>query len=417
LPHQPPAAGAERGAERQLPPPRGRARELQVGDVGAGDEQDQRDEAQQDEQRLTGIPHEILAERDHRCAHAGVGSRELGRERPRDGGKVRVGLRAGHAGLEQTHGPEGGIVACEPVGVGCGRHRKPDLRRAERIRVVRRGHADHDVRAAVQHDRAADGPWIAAEAGLPGRVGEHGHEGPVAFRGLVVREQAAGDGAGAEQAKGVRRNEVADHPIGPLGARVVHGLGPNEADVRERPVAGAPFLEIGKADEGPVLFTSGGPEHEQSSGVRIRQRPEEHRAHRTVDGRVGGDGQDQREERDGREGGRPAQLAQRVDRVLPQLGEVFGAPLIALVPLPDLPASGVDRLAIAEAEPRLRARRLGAQPPLDQLASEHLHVKIELRLDLIRDRVTPEPGPELLPDTPDGRHALRPATGWGRPPR
>ena len=273
------------------------------------------------------------------------------------------------------------------------------------------------MRAPVQHDRAADGSRIAAEAGLPGHVGEHGHERPAADRRLVVREQPAGRGVSTEQAKGIGGDEATDHSVGPAGARVVHGLDPNDPDVRERPVAGAPFLKIGQADEVLVLITGGGPEHEESPGVRIRQRPEQYRAHRAVDSRVGGDGENQREDGDGGESGRPAELAQRKGDVLPQLGQVFRAPNTPLVLEPELSAGSVDRGAISEAKECLRPRRLGTQPLLDQLAGEHLQVKVELGVDLVGDGGPPEPGPELSPEPTDSGHVLRPAAGWGRRPR
>ena len=51
LPHQPGAAGAERGADGELASPRGRAAEHQVRQVGAGDEQDEADRAGQHRER------------------------------------------------------------------------------------------------------------------------------------------------------------------------------------------------------------------------------------------------------------------------------------------------------------------------------------------------------------------------------
>ena len=50
LRHQAPASRSQRAAQGQLALPMGRAREEEVRDVGAGDEQDEPDRAEQDEQ-------------------------------------------------------------------------------------------------------------------------------------------------------------------------------------------------------------------------------------------------------------------------------------------------------------------------------------------------------------------------------
>ncbi len=59
LTQQPPAVGADRHPDRHLAGPRGAARQLQVGHVGAGDQQQERDTA---EEQLQAGPH--LAARD-----------------------------------------------------------------------------------------------------------------------------------------------------------------------------------------------------------------------------------------------------------------------------------------------------------------------------------------------------------------
>ena len=70
LPEQPPAAGAERGADGHLPVARRRAREEQVGHIGAGDEEHEGDGAEQDEQRQPHVTDDLLDERLDRRGHA-----------------------------------------------------------------------------------------------------------------------------------------------------------------------------------------------------------------------------------------------------------------------------------------------------------------------------------------------------------
>ncbi len=84
LADQPRPAGAEGRAERHLAPAGGGTGELEVGDVGAGDAQDQRHEPQQDQQRRPDLADQEIAERLETDPHPGVGLGELGGELRRD---------------------------------------------------------------------------------------------------------------------------------------------------------------------------------------------------------------------------------------------------------------------------------------------------------------------------------------------
>ena len=69
LTDEPPAAGAERRADADLALARARAREEQIGDVRAGDEQHDRDRAEQHQHpRLGARADEVIAQRPHACA-------------------------------------------------------------------------------------------------------------------------------------------------------------------------------------------------------------------------------------------------------------------------------------------------------------------------------------------------------------
>ena len=84
LPHQPAAAGAERGAHGDLAAARFRARDQQVGDVGAGDEQDERDRRHQRQQRRAQRAEQLDVERADLDAALLVGLRVRAFELPRD---------------------------------------------------------------------------------------------------------------------------------------------------------------------------------------------------------------------------------------------------------------------------------------------------------------------------------------------
>ena len=67
---EPPAARAERGADPHLAAAPGRARQQQVRDVGARDEQHQRDRAEQHQHPAAHLAHEMLVQRDDARAAA-----------------------------------------------------------------------------------------------------------------------------------------------------------------------------------------------------------------------------------------------------------------------------------------------------------------------------------------------------------
>ncbi len=68
LPHQARAAGAQRAANGNLPLPDRRAREQQVRDVGAGDQQHEADRGEQRQQRRTHVADQIVVQRMTRSA-------------------------------------------------------------------------------------------------------------------------------------------------------------------------------------------------------------------------------------------------------------------------------------------------------------------------------------------------------------
>jgi hypothetical protein len=126
------AAGAERGAHGDLVAARGAAREQQVGDVGAGDEEDEHDRDHEHDQRRAHRRGVRLVEREHLDAAAllllGVGLLEA------RGDGDHVGLRLVEAGVALHAGVDLQVVAAalrarderlHDVGVASGGTRKP----------------------------------------------------------------------------------------------------------------------------------------------------------------------------------------------------------------------------------------------------------------------------------------------------
>ena len=100
LPDDAPPAGAERRAHRQLARADRRAREQQVGDVGAADQQHESDDAEEQHRREPQIAaDQRVVHRFERHAAALVGLGKLARETVRDGAQVGFGRLDRDAGF------------------------------------------------------------------------------------------------------------------------------------------------------------------------------------------------------------------------------------------------------------------------------------------------------------------------------
>jgi hypothetical protein len=160
-----------------------RAREQQVGDVGARDEQHERDgahERQEDDTNLAAV--DTLVVRLHDGADVLVRIRIFRRQSRRDGVDLGLRLLLRHARREPRNQVEAARVPRLFEQVGHRGERLPQFRIAREAEPF--GHdADHDDGNFVDTDRAADHARIAAVAILKHAAGEQ-HHGRGA--GLVV---------------------------------------------------------------------------------------------------------------------------------------------------------------------------------------------------------------------------------------
>jgi hypothetical protein len=144
------ASRAQCGTDRQLLSARERTREEQVADVGAGDQQNERDRAEQHDERHPDVANNQLLQRDHRRAPARICLRVLALEARRDRAHLRLRLLDGGAGFHPRDDLRIVVVAHRAIGVAV-RERHPEIarrHRRRRDRKPRRHHAD---------DRAAGG--------------------------------------------------------------------------------------------------------------------------------------------------------------------------------------------------------------------------------------------------------------------
>lgn len=171
-PHQPVAAGPERGAHRQLLLPRDAAREQQARDVGARDQQDEHYRRQHRGEPGPGgrLDEEVVQPQQvHTPAPVGgwVPRRQPASER------VELGLRGGRGDplAQQANGPKRTPL---PMLVAWRRIREPEvvmLGEAE----ARRHDADHPHAATVDGNRPSDDASVSGEAATPERVADQRH--------------------------------------------------------------------------------------------------------------------------------------------------------------------------------------------------------------------------------------------------
>ncbi len=317
------AARAERGADRELLLPRLRAREQQVGEVGARDEQHEPDGALQDPERGRHVADDVVLERVvAQPVRRGVRHVRVRRDRlplAQHAVEVVAGLRQRDAILQPADQVERVAAAAAGMG-GVDGDRLPQFH-ALVVHVEPAGHDAHDARRdAVDLHRAADGRRAAVER-LPPEIVREQRDGLGAGQRVGAREQPAGERFDAERGQQV----VADfcghrtrRTVGPQVGRA-HPVG---ADAFEGPVHLPEVEELGRRD--PELVEAerrelARDEHEPAR-LGVAERPQHHPVHHAEDGRVGANPERQRQDGDD---GKPRALPQtphRVDDVSHQRG-------------------------------------------------------------------------------------------------
>ena len=194
-------AGTEREPDRNFAAAADGADEKKSGQVGAGDEQHDRDGKEEGADERTGLRDGVLMQPvNNGCdLQAGHEGRVVTHRLPGDAIGVLASLFGGDARLEAAD------HAVAPVGLRAAvelfraqAHRDPQLAAVEmagdeRKFEIARHDADHDVRLAVEEDLLAEDARVAVEAALPGGVAENGDL--LALRILVGGVDAAQQGA------------------------------------------------------------------------------------------------------------------------------------------------------------------------------------------------------------------------------
>ena len=348
LPDDAAAAGADRRANRDFALADRRARQQHIGDVAAGDDEQEADRAEERIERAAELAHHPVDDGNDAEAEAGrVVVRPLGGAPRADHVQLRFGFGGGHTGaevgLERTR-----PARCLRIVAALHRRRQPQI--GDVPLEARRHHPDDSVGLAVQHQRAADHARIGTEACHPGAV-VHDGDRRRAGRHVAIVEHAADERRYAEKVEAVRRHPVERQALGAGVAHPVRAELARADDVLERggllliveELLGA---EIRAADDAAGAVAQD--DVDEAIGAGIRKRIQRDVAQHAVDDRDGADPEGEREDGDEREAGRPQQRADAVGHVAAKILEpherarVAGQFLRHAAPSPFIRAQVVD---------------------------------------------------------------------------
>ena len=347
LPNQPAAWRAQGHANGRLKACGGAARQQQVRNVGAGDQQHQAGNDHQQVQTFRAVLLEVggpaLGGRNHDVLLLDLRA-VLGRE-VRLGaqpvlelcGDLRLNARRIRPRLQAPDDVEPvhsrAVQQCGlPIVGRLGGQRQPEIGRI-RTQLIseesRRGDSNHGEGEIVDAQGGADDRGIEPEVLLPGAVAHHRSRRGV---GLVIvgRDGPAREGADTQRREVVARNELSNVRFG--GAR---SPGAAHVEVLQTLLKGGHLAELGIVIakllverirvDAPVVLKSA--EHAAIAAVaqsvelarfRDRQALEHHSVEQSEDGGVGADAQRQRDHADCREAGRLPHAAQTVAKILDQ---------------------------------------------------------------------------------------------------
>jgi hypothetical protein len=314
------------------------ARQQQIGDVDACDEQHEgRGGEQHDQRRLDGSEDHTAKRLDEypaclvdwiRSLEVGGNCRELvlrgsnigaGREASDDQEGVRVARKVLLGGLDRL--PHVNLGAGVAIGkaasvVGGGE----DLQHAEIS--SRRNHADNRPWAIVDVNGATDDARVALEYARPQTLADHQHRG-TAGPVILSTEHSPRDRRDAEQRRKPMRDKHRRHPRRLAGIERQHGFAGHERP--ESIEAAAALFEIDQVrprtrlTEGPGIAI-GLPDHDQARRLGQRYRPQQHRVDDTEDRGRDADAECERQQG----GGGEARVADEEAGCEPDVGREVG---------------------------------------------------------------------------------------------
>src|SRR5262245_15742948 len=183
LPRQPETARAQCRAHGEFLAPRLAARERQIGHVGAGDEQDEADRAQQQPERSANIAHHFIQQRRDEDGHLVVLDRILAPQRGGDLIELRLRLFDGNALFQAPHHHQEVVATLSLIFRQA--RRRPDFVSRGKLKLRRRN-ADDRMRFSVELDGFSDDRFLAAKAATPQTGAD---DGDARRPGSVIRRE------------------------------------------------------------------------------------------------------------------------------------------------------------------------------------------------------------------------------------
>ena len=375
------AGGPERGAHRDLLLSLMRSGEQQVGDVGAGDQQNERDGAEQNQQRRAARALDQLRQTAHADAPLRLERRIFLQQLPLDGVQLRVGALDRRLRLEPA---EHDAPMRRPRGAR--RARRQDQRHEELVLAKHPRTARHDTHHGagdiIEDDGSVDDRRVSAEARAPQLLGED--DDVVAATGTIVffDESPSEQRTDAEHLQEIVAGGDPPQTFGRAAAAQVVRDAIENGDRVELGRMRLP-VEIDAARDGVlVAVLEAFEDFDEPFGCGIRQRAEQHGVECAEDRGVGADAKRERQDGHGCEPGASAEQTKADHRVLLDVsGEIREppAPLEAIVA-----RCAADRAGplAAELPRRSRAGIRLAQAVAHQVVGAHVEVKLEFVADV-----------------------------------
>ena len=293
-------SGAERKPHGELAAAGRGAGQQQIGQVRAGDQQDQQNGARERVQGGTDVAGEASLQRLGQQgeivkeAHGGEAGRIVGKKRAGeigqglpDLGVVEAGARAGD---DAQHADGAGGRAGQLRGT-VHEHGPPDLRAPGVIETL--GHdADHAVRRAVEREGTGEHGGVSVQPGTPEGIAED--HNLRSLRSLFGFEEGTAEpGPGAEDGEEGGRSLSGVELFGAVSARPVDGEGVEGGGLAEDAFVFAQPVVI-RAETDLHRIASEALGHPiDSAGIGKGQRPQQNRIDQAEDGSAGSDGDGQ----------------------------------------------------------------------------------------------------------------------------
>ena len=290
--------GADRPAQRHLAASHFAARQQQAGDVGAGDQQHQPHCPEQQCHGRSDVLEHLVRERRHldRAFFVGVEIRSLELLSDAD----HLGLRRvdTDAVLQARQHRERSVASLvQRIRRERCPGRRPDRRLIAPPCEALGRDADDREHTRVELNRLADRVGAAIEPLLPEPLANHGHGRGVRTM-VAVLQDASGDRLDAEQLEVRAVHDLAIHQLRLAGAVDDEAAAEPRGHGIERPRL-PPVEVVGERRAATLhrLALNVAPELDQAIGLRIRQRPQQHRIQQPEDRRRRADPESEREHR------------------------------------------------------------------------------------------------------------------------